>query len=74
MIRDFEISFWIFRCDSLCIPVPQSSRAEVVLIGEVAGQRVHASHGDSRDGTECRTGAPAAAREFHERRDGLQAL
>src|SRR5664279_1926958 len=37
----------------LSVPVPQSSDADVVLIGEVAGQRVHASQGNSADGTEC---------------------
>src|ERR1019366_3856238 len=58
----------------LCIPVPQGSRADVVLIGEIAGQRVHASHGNSADGTERRSGSLAAAAEFHQRRNGFQAL
>src|ERR1019366_1250394 len=58
----------------LCIPVPESSSADVVLIREVAGQRVHASHGNSADGTKRRTGSLAAAAEFHERRNRLQAL
>src|SRR5664279_5343317 len=35
----------------LCIPVPESSDTEMVLIRQVAGQRVHASHGNSADGT-----------------------
>ena len=58
----------------LCIPVPESSGADVVLIGEVAGQRAHASHGDSAAGTKRWTGSPTAAAEFHERRNGFQAL
>src|ERR1035441_3267470 len=58
----------------LTVPVPESSSADVVLIGEVPGQRVHASHGDSTDGTKRWTGSPTAPREFHERRNGLQAL
>src|ERR1022692_603281 len=58
----------------LSVPVPESSGADVVLIGEVADQRVHASHGNSGNGTECWTGSLAAAGEFHQRRDGLQAL
>ncbi len=57
----------------LCIPVPESSRADVVLIGEVVDQRAHASHGNSRDGTKRWSGSPAAPREFHERCNGLQA-
>ena len=48
--------------------------ADVVLIGEVVGQRGHASHGDSAAGAKRRTGSLAAAAEFHERRNGLQAL
>src|ERR1017187_1869405 len=35
----------------LSVPVPESSGADVVLIGEVADQRVHASHGNSAAGT-----------------------
>src|ERR1022692_671201 len=58
----------------LCIPVPESSGADMVLIGEVAGQRVHASHGNSADGTKRWTGSPAAPREFHQWRNGFQAL
>src|ERR1035441_9660618 len=58
----------------LCIPVPESSGADMVLIGEVAGQRVHASHGNSADGTERWTGSLAAAGEFHQRRNGFQTL
>src|ERR1017187_3007352 len=57
----------------LCIPVPESSGADMVLISEEAGQRVHASHSNSADGPECWTGPPAAVAEFHERRHGLQA-
>ena len=56
------------------VPVPEGSGADVMLIGEVAGQRVHASDGNSRDGTERWTGSLAAPGEFHERRNGLQAL
>src|ERR1039458_5669031 len=58
----------------LSVPVPESSSADVVLIREVADQRVHASHGHSAVGTKRWTGSPAAAAEFHERRNGLQAL
>src|ERR1022692_1128751 len=58
----------------LCVPIPESSGADVVLIGEVVGQRVHASHGNSGDGTKRWTGSPVAPREFHERRNGLQAF
>src|ERR1019366_4322894 len=58
----------------LSVPVPESSGAEVVLIRKVPDQRVHASHGDSPDGTEGWTGSPAAPREFHQGRNGLQAL
>src|ERR1019366_5907263 len=58
----------------LGIPVPESSDTDVVLIGEVAGQRVHASHGNTGDGTKGRTGSLAAAAEFHERRNCFQAL
>src|ERR1035441_7210326 len=43
----------------LSIPVPESSRTDVVLISEVAGQRVHASHGNSVDGTKRWTGSLA---------------
>src|ERR1019366_2396590 len=58
----------------LCIPVPESSGADVVLIGEVASQRAHASHGDTANGTKRWSGSPTAPREFHERRNRLQAL
>src|ERR1019366_2522197 len=58
----------------LCIPVPESSGADVVLIREVAGKQVHASHGDTADGTKRWTGSAAATAEFHERRNGFQAL
>src|ERR1022692_2247700 len=58
----------------LCVPVPEGSWADMVLIGEVAGQRVHAAHGNSAGGTKRWTGSLAAAAEFHERRNGLQAL
>src|ERR1019366_2638182 len=56
----------------LGIPVPESSDAEMVLICEVADQRAHASHGNSRDGTKRWSGSLAAAAEFHERRNGFQ--
>src|ERR1019366_9056015 len=58
----------------LSVPVPESSGADLVLIGEVAGQRVHASHGNSTSGTKRLTGSLAAAAKFHERRNRLQAL
>src|ERR1019366_4449831 len=58
----------------LSVPVPESSDADMVLIGEVAGQRVHASHGNSANSAKRWTRSPAAAAEFHERRNGLQAL
>src|ERR1035437_6762685 len=58
----------------LSIPVPESSGADMVLIGEVAGQRAHAAYGNSADGAECRTGSLAAAAEFQQGRNGLQAL
>src|ERR1039457_572680 len=58
----------------LCIPVPERSDAEVVLIGEVAGQRVHASHDNTTGGTKRRTGSLAAAAEFQQRRNHFQAL
>src|ERR1039457_3600625 len=58
----------------LSIPVPESSGADLVLIREVAGQRVHASHGNTADGTKRRTGSLAAAAEFQQRRDYFQAL
>src|ERR1039458_2547927 len=58
----------------LCIPVPQSSGADMVLISQEAGQRVHASHGNSGDGTKRRSGSPTAAAEFHQRRNRFQAL
>src|ERR1039458_2991849 len=58
----------------LCIPVPESSGADVVLVGEVADQRAHASHGNSADGTKRWTGSLATTAEFHQRRNGLQAL
>src|ERR1035438_3142301 len=48
----------------LCIPVPESSRADVVLIGQVVGQRVHAAHGNSANSPKRRTGSLAAPREF----------
>src|ERR1039458_3344709 len=35
----------------LSVPVPESSGTDVVLIGEEAGKRVHASHRDSAGGT-----------------------
>src|ERR1035441_574468 len=57
----------------LCIPVPESSSADVVLIREVADQRAHASHGNSANSPERGTGSLAAAAEFHERRNRLQA-
>src|ERR1019366_3061374 len=58
----------------LCIPIPEGSRADVVLIGEVVSQRVHASHRNSASGTKRWTRSAAAATEFHQRRNGLQAL
>jgi len=48
----------------LCVPVPEGSWADVMLIGKIAGQRVHASHGDSAQGAKCRTRSLAAATEF----------
>ncbi len=58
----------------LSVPVPESSGADVVLASEEIGQRVHASHGNSADGTKRRTRSAAATAEFHEWRNGLQAL
>src|ERR1035437_5161803 len=58
----------------LSVPVPESPGADLVLIGEVAGQRGHASHGDSAHGTKRWTGSPAAVAEFHQWRNGFQAL
>src|SRR5450759_566506 len=58
----------------LSVPVPESSGADVVLIGEVAGQRIHASYGNSTSGTKRWTGSLTAAAEFHERCNGFQAL
>ena|ERR1035438_3327506 len=58
----------------LSVPVPERSGADMVLIGEVADQRVYAAHGNSRDGTKRWSGSPAAAAEFHQRCNGFQAL
>src|ERR1039458_5342482 len=58
----------------LSVPVPESSGADVVLSRQVAGQRVHASHGNSANSPKRRTGSPTAPREFHERRNHFQAL
>src|SRR5664280_1115092 len=58
----------------LSVPVPEGSGADMVLIRQAAGEGVHASHGNSANSAKRRTGSLAAPREFHQRRDGFQAL